>query len=157
VLMAHASTWVDGCLVRPSGLLASTAAAWDLVDVCGWVVWGMCAARVLASAVVRSWLLATWDRSSAGSSLTSLFLGGISLVFCQACEHDGCKCWNLFVEGKWIPNKRNVLVNATSVRTGHVARSVENLATSQPPRARCPCRSIYSGRSMALLQCHKCP
>jgi hypothetical protein len=54
--MAHTSTWVDGCLVRTSGQLASTTAAWDLVDVYGWVVWGMCVASVVASVVVRSWL-----------------------------------------------------------------------------------------------------
>jgi hypothetical protein len=121
--MVHASTWVDGCPVRPLGLLASTAIAWDSVDVCGWVVWGMCVARVFASTVVRSWLPAALDGSLAGSSLTGLFLGGISWVFCRAREHGGHQCWNLSAEGKQILNKRTVLVNATSIRMGHVARS----------------------------------
>jgi hypothetical protein len=39
---------------------------------------------------------------------------------------------------------------------GHMLESVENLGTLQSPRARCPCRSIYSKKSMVLLQCHNC-
>jgi hypothetical protein len=54
--MAHASTWIDGRPVKPSCLLASTVSTWDSMDVSGWVVLGMCVARVVASAVVRSWL-----------------------------------------------------------------------------------------------------
>jgi hypothetical protein len=37
VLVANTSTWVDGCSVGPSGLLALMAAALDLVCVGGWV------------------------------------------------------------------------------------------------------------------------
>jgi hypothetical protein len=48
-----------------------------------WVV------RMVASVVVMSWPSAAWDGSSAGSSFTGLFLGGISWVFCQDHEHGG--------------------------------------------------------------------
>jgi hypothetical protein len=80
--MARASTWVDGCPVGSSGLLALIAMAWDSVDVCGWVVWDMYVARVFASAVVSSWLPDACDWSSTGNSLTCLFLGDILWVFC---------------------------------------------------------------------------
>jgi hypothetical protein len=40
VLVANNSTWVDGCPVGPSGLLASTATSWDSVVVCVWLVGG---------------------------------------------------------------------------------------------------------------------
>jgi hypothetical protein len=71
MLVVNNSAWVDGCPVGPSGLLASATIAWDLVDVCGWLVWGMWVVRMVALMVVRSGSLAR-------SSLMDLFLGDIS-------------------------------------------------------------------------------
>jgi hypothetical protein len=73
VLVVNTSGWVDGCPIGPSSLLMSIAAAWNSLEVCGWLAWGMWVVRMVASAVVRSWPLAAWDRPSAGSSLASLF------------------------------------------------------------------------------------
>jgi hypothetical protein len=52
VSMVNASIWVYGCPVEPSGLLASMDASWGYIDVCRWVVWGICLAEVLASVVM---------------------------------------------------------------------------------------------------------
>jgi hypothetical protein len=41
VLVVNTSAWVDGWSVGFSGLLTSIAVAWDLVDVCERLVWGM--------------------------------------------------------------------------------------------------------------------
>jgi hypothetical protein len=54
MLAVNNSAWVDGYPIGPSGLLASTATAWDSVDVYGWLVWGMWVVRIVASTVVRS-------------------------------------------------------------------------------------------------------
>jgi hypothetical protein len=54
VLVVNTSDWVDGCPAVPSDLLASVTAAWDSVDVCGWLVWGMWVVRMVALVVVSS-------------------------------------------------------------------------------------------------------
>jgi hypothetical protein len=74
--VTNTSTWVDGCPVGPSGLLASMGVACDSMEVCGRFIWGICVARILASVVaVRTRPPASWDGSSAGSSLPGLFFG----------------------------------------------------------------------------------
>jgi hypothetical protein len=97
VLPASTPTWFDGCPVGRSSLLALTTMAWDSVDVCGWLVWGIRVVRMVASVVV-SCPLAGWDVSSARSSFAGLFLGDISCVFCRARKDDGRQCCDLFVE-----------------------------------------------------------
>jgi hypothetical protein len=73
VLVVKTSVWVDGCPIGPSGLLALAVATWDLVDVCGWLFWGMWVVRIVASAVVKPWPLAAWDGPSVGSSFVGFF------------------------------------------------------------------------------------
>jgi hypothetical protein len=51
----NVSDWVDGCPIGPSGILASIGVAWDYVDMCGWVVCGICVFGMFASVVVRTW------------------------------------------------------------------------------------------------------
>jgi hypothetical protein len=55
--------------------------------------------RTVVSVMLWSNAPLTCDRLSTGSSLVGLFLGGISWVFCQAHEHDGCQCWDLLTKG----------------------------------------------------------
>jgi hypothetical protein len=52
--VANASVWVDGCPVGPSGLLVLMGVAWGSMDMCGWVVWGICMFGMFASAVVST-------------------------------------------------------------------------------------------------------
>jgi hypothetical protein len=54
VLVENTFIWVDGCPDGPLGLLASAVVAWDSVDVCGWLVWGMWVVRMMTSTIVRS-------------------------------------------------------------------------------------------------------
>jgi hypothetical protein len=49
--VANTSAWVVGCPAGSSGLSASMVASWGTVDVCGWVVWGICMVWMVASAV----------------------------------------------------------------------------------------------------------
>jgi hypothetical protein len=86
-------------VMGPLGLLVLVAMTWDLIEVCGWLVWGIWVVRTVVTMVLWSWSEPAWDGASTGNSLAGPFLGGISLVFCRAREHGGRQCWYLFAEG----------------------------------------------------------
>jgi hypothetical protein len=52
-------------------------AAWDLVDVRGWLVSGIWVVRMVASVEMRSWPPGAWDGRSTENSFAGLFLGDI--------------------------------------------------------------------------------
>jgi hypothetical protein len=54
VFMASTSAWVAGCSTGSSGLLVSMVARRGSVDGCGWVIWGMCVAWMVAQVVEGS-------------------------------------------------------------------------------------------------------
>jgi hypothetical protein len=49
--MANTSVWVVGCPIVSSSLPASMVVSCGTMDVCGWVVWGICMVWIVALVV----------------------------------------------------------------------------------------------------------
>jgi hypothetical protein len=118
--VVNVSAWVDGYPIGPSGILASIGVAWDYVDMCGWVVCGICVFRMFASMVVRTWPPASWVGSLAGGCLASLFLGVISWGFFSS------RAWwapMLGLDSRGLMNSNEgVTTRTVNSGTGHVVR-----------------------------------
>jgi hypothetical protein len=140
VFLAGASTWVAGCSGDTLGLLVSTLARRVSADVCEWVV------------VSRTWSLVARHELSIGSSIPSLFLGGISWVFSRAHE-----LWvPMLRSDRWkLPNSNKKRKKGMNEREESDTKSKANGYHSppHPPSTRCLCGSIYRGRLRVLLQC----